>query len=106
MNRAAVTATINAGRTPDAIAVNAVTNIIYATNYADNDITVINGANNAATTFSVNGDPVAVAVNPVTNLTYVATFSNPSGISVIDGGNNVTSVADGNSSPWQSQSTQ
>src|SRR6266446_4403221 len=68
-----VTATVAVGISPQAAAVNPVTNKIYVANFGSNNVTVIDGATNAATTVtdaSVN-EPVALAVNPVSNKIYV-----------------------------------
>ena len=67
-----VTATLAAGTTPWAIAVNPVTNTIYVVNSNSNNVTVIDGATNATATVTAGSFPDAIAVNPVTNMIYVA----------------------------------
>src|SRR6266576_237907 len=88
-----VTATVNTGSVPAAVAVNPGTNRIYV---ASGPITVIDGATNVATAVNGGGFPVAVAVNPVTNKIYVANrLSN--NVTVIDGvTNGTTTVTAGN----------
>jgi YVTN family beta-propeller protein len=54
------------------VAVNPVTNKVYVVSEGSNDVTVIDGATNTATTVSAGTQPAAVAVNPVTNRVYVA----------------------------------
>ncbi len=74
-----VVATLPVGATPDAVAVNSVTDKIYVTNQCGNDptcksagtVTVIDGATNNTTTVSVGYAPRSVAVNSVTNKIYV-----------------------------------
>jgi YVTN family beta-propeller protein len=83
--------TITAGNYSYAVAVNSVTNTIYAANQIDNTVTVIDGATNKTTTLSVGKSPSAVAVNPVTNKIYVANFGDQT-VTVIDGANNTTST--------------
>jgi YVTN family beta-propeller protein len=73
-----------------AVAVNAVTNRIYAT-CANNTVTVIDGATNATTTVSVGSFPGAVAVNTVTNKIYVLN-SQTDTVTVIDGASNATTT--------------
>jgi YVTN family beta-propeller protein len=79
------------------LAVNPVTNKIYALGFLTDTIgppgvvTVIDGATNATTTVNVGNQPLAVAVNPVTNQIYVAnSYSNT--VTVIDGATNATTT--------------
>ncbi len=51
---------------------NPVTNKVYVANFISNDVAVIDGATNTATTVAAGIAPVSVAVNPVTNKVYVA----------------------------------
>ena len=77
-----VTATVAAGVTPRAVAVNPVTNKIYVANSNSNNVTVIDGATNSTATVAAGGFPFAVAVNPVTNKIYVANV-NSNNVTVI-----------------------
>jgi len=73
-------------RTPVALAVDSVTNIIYGTNSTNpGSVTVINGATNAVTTvIEPNASaPIALAVDPTTDKIYAGSGS-PS-VTVIDG---------------------
>ena len=90
-----VTATVNVGSIPAALAVNPVTNKIYV---ASGPITVIDGATNATASINTGGFPVAVAVNPVTNKIYFADQASvPGRVIVIDGAtNSFTTVSDPN----------
>ena len=71
------TQSVNVGITPDAVAVNPVTNKIYVANHNDggceccSTVTVIDGATNNTTTVNVEVAPHGVAVNSVTNKIYV-----------------------------------
>ncbi|MGA7753163.1 MAG: hypothetical protein WCB05_10030, partial [Candidatus Sulfotelmatobacter sp.] len=75
-----VTATLPAGVNPYSVAVNSVTNTMYAVNDCGNDptcnslgtVTVINGANNSTASVNVGAYPYVAAVNSVTNKIYVA----------------------------------
>jgi YVTN family beta-propeller protein len=92
------TATVVAGTSPSAVAVNPVTNRIYIANWNSANVTVIDGATNATATVAAGANPSAVAVNPVTNKIYVANQSSAS-VTVIDGATNATAtVAAGTSS--------
>jgi YVTN family beta-propeller protein len=84
-------ATIAAGDTPFAIAVNPVTNKIYVANRQGNSLTVIDGATRATVTVEVGIRPEGVAVNPVTNKVYVANVA-PGTLSVIDGVTNAVTA--------------
>src|SRR5208282_5259595 len=70
-------------RQPEAVAVNPVTNYIYVTSTSDN-VTVINGANNAAVPIGLGFAPSAIAVNPVTNKIYVTSTGGDT-LAAIDG---------------------
>jgi len=67
-----VTATIAAGFSPEATAVNPVTNKVYIANINGGTVTVIDGATNATSTVAAGTFPVAIAINPATNKIYVA----------------------------------
>jgi YVTN family beta-propeller protein len=93
-----VTATVAAGAEPYAVAVNPVTNMVYVANYDSGDVTVIDGATNAATTVPVGTNPCAVGANWATNKIYVANF-NSQGVTVIDGASNATTTVAMGSNP-------
>ena len=86
----AVTAT---GQTPSiCLSVNPVTNRIYATDYFDNSVSVIDGtvtygSSSYPARVIVGTNPSGVAVNLVTNLVYVANWGSAT-VTVIDGANN------------------
>jgi YVTN family beta-propeller protein len=83
---------ITVGNQPNAVAVNAVTNKIYVTNYVDASVSVIDGATNTVTgSVSVGIHPDAIAVNPVTNKIYVACLGGGGTVTVIDGATNTPS---------------
>jgi DNA-binding beta-propeller fold protein YncE len=79
-----VVATIPLGRTPTAVAVNPVTNLIYVANQPTSSIQIIDGVTNTiATTLSLNFQPEVIAVNPTTNRIYATNFIR--GLFVLDG---------------------
>lgn len=86
-------ACINVPDTPVAVAVNPVTNRIYAlSDVASNQISVINGSNSTFTSLTppgTLGTAKAIAVNPVTNKIYAA-FS--AAVVVVDGATNAMTV--------------
>jgi len=67
-----ITATVTAGTTPIAVAVNPTTNKIYVANNGGANVTVIDGSNNTTATVAAGTNPIAVAVDPMTNKIYVA----------------------------------
>lgn len=73
------------------IAVNVATNKIYAVNYNDGSLLVIDGVSETIQTVAlgVNTYPETVAINPVTNRIYVLTAN---GIVVVDGASNSTQL--------------
>jgi len=80
---------------PIVVAVNLVTNMVYAANYNDGTVSVMDGNTNAVVaTIPVGPMPFSLAVNPVTNLIYVSNTGSPQGtgmsIMAIDG--NLNSV--------------
>ena len=86
---------IDVAGAPVAVAVNPVTNRIYAiSNNATGQISVINGTNHTFTSLSPPGVGTArtIAVNPVTNTAY-AVFSNA--VVVVDGANAMTVIPHG-----------
>ena len=74
------------------------TNKIYVANFGSDDVTVIDGATNAASTVGVGTNPAAVAVNPVTNKIYVANAGS-NDVTVIDGATNATHDRRGGTRP-------
>ena len=77
---------------PSAVVVNPVTNMMYVANRNSNNVTVINGANDAVITdIPVGNYPNAMAVDPVTNKIYVANLDSGD-VTVIDGATNETTT--------------
>ncbi len=91
-------ATVGTGSNPSALAVNPVTNKVYVANFASNNVTVIDGATNAATAVAAGTNPVAVAVNPLTNQIYVANETS-NDVTVINGATNTTTTVMGGTNP-------
>jgi YVTN family beta-propeller protein len=93
---------IPVGEFPVAVAVNATTNRIYATNsgYASNSVSVIDGnTNTVIATVPVGNGPMALDVNPSTNMVYVGNTLDTT-VSVIDGETNtVVATIEGMASP-------
>ncbi len=83
----AITSTIQLGNGSGSIALNSITNKIYATNLADNTLSVIDGSTKTINTIPVCNQPSGVAVNPITNKIYVAGWTS-SILCVIDGSTN------------------
>jgi YVTN family beta-propeller protein len=77
-----------------------VTNQIYVTNTASNNVTVIDGATNSTTTVSAGTSPYALAINPVTNKIYVADLEGNINVTVIDGATNTTATVRAGSEPY------
>ncbi|MEO8101206.1 MAG: choice-of-anchor V domain-containing protein [Betaproteobacteria bacterium] len=73
-----------------AIAVNPLTNRIYATSYAGNSLVIRNGATNIGLQIPIGSGPAAVAVNTASNKIYVANFLSGN-VTVVDGATNGTS---------------
>jgi YVTN family beta-propeller protein len=79
---------IPAGAIPCSVAVNTRTNMVYAVNYGDDTLTVIDGAkSHAAATLPVGKRPQAVAVDAERDLVFVANTQGNS-VTVIDGKSN------------------
>jgi len=99
-----VGATVPVGSSPQAVAVNIVTNKVYVANYVSGDVTIIDGATNSTTTVPAGLRPVAVAVNEATNKIYIANHGDalqlggdPGSVTVIDGATgSTTTVIDPN----------
>ncbi len=73
------------GHTPSGIAANIITNRIYVTNLASDDVSVINGSTDRALEkVRVGSFPDAIGINPDTNFIYVANYEG-NNVSVIDG---------------------
>ena len=87
------TTTVYTGNSPTALAVNPVTNKIYAVNKDDGTVTVIDGDDNTIQTVPVGSMPDAAAVNAATNKTYVGNVMGQS-VTVIDGETNATETID------------
>ncbi len=83
--------TVPTGSSSIAAGVNPVTNKIYVANYDSNDVTVIDGATNTATTVAAMNSPIDVAVNPSTDKIYVANYGS-NAVTVIDGATNSTAA--------------
>ena len=80
-----VVKTINVGKSPDGVAVNPNTNMVYVANAYSNMTSVIDSSTNTlVTTIAVGNSPSAVAVNPNTKMVYVVNY-NDNTVSVIDG---------------------
>jgi YVTN family beta-propeller protein len=96
-----VTATINVGDFPDAVAVNPAGTRVYVTNRGDNTVSVIDTTSNTAVaTVLVGADPRGVVVNPAGTKVYVANNGGTT-VSVIDtGSNTVTATVPVGSFPW------
>ncbi len=77
-------ATVPVGSAPVALAVNTVTNQIFAVNQNSNNLTIINGGNNGTTVVPVGNSPVAAALNPSTNKIYVANRGDDT-VTMVDG---------------------
>lgn len=74
------------------VAVNTVTNKIYAADTLESEITVVDGATNDPTFIPVGGSPAAVAVNPVTNKIY-STDSVADEVAIVEGDTHSTVYA-------------
>jgi YVTN family beta-propeller protein len=73
------------GQNPSYISVNPMTNMVYASSFDNNTISVIDGeTQKVKDIITVNKKPSFISVNPMTNMIYVSNFGNDS-ISVIDG---------------------
>ncbi|HVB01111.1 MAG TPA: YncE family protein [Acidimicrobiales bacterium] len=83
-----ISASIDVGKSPDAIAVNSKMDTVYVANQGSNSLSVINGATNQViTTIPVGSSPYGVAVNPNTNMVFVSDTGSGS-VVVIDGASN------------------
>src|SRR5271166_398555 len=110
-----VSATLPAGTSPDAVAVNSVTNKIYVANSFcgifrscpnPGTVTVIDGATNTTAAINVGYDPYAVAVNEATNQIYVVNqcgndprCNSLGTVTVIDGNTNNTATVNVGADP-------
>ncbi len=83
-----VVRTIPMGQIPCALAVNPATQRLYAVNYGDETLSVIDlRSQRAIATLPVGHHPQAVAVDPIRNVIYVANVHGNS-VTAIDGRNN------------------
>jgi YVTN family beta-propeller protein len=78
---------------PIAVAVNPVTNMVYAANYNNGTVSVMDGSTNqVVATITVGPMPFSLAVNSITNIIYVSNTGSPQGtgmsIMAIDGNSN------------------
>jgi len=80
-----VVATLPLSSTPEVLAINPVTALVYAGN-DDDTLTVVNGSNQVLGSIPLGDTPYAVAVNPVTDKIYLATGY--SGLTTVDGNSN------------------
>jgi YVTN family beta-propeller protein len=85
-----VTATVDVGNGPDAVAVNPTTDTIYVAN-GDGTLSVIDGATNDVTSVTLGGYLSGVAVDPSTNTVYVAD-STDNQLYVVNGSTNAVST--------------
>ena len=86
--------TIAAGTSPYRIAINPVTNKLYVTNEASNDMTVVDARTGTTSTVAVGARPLWLGVNPETNKIYVAQFGNNTAaphLVVVNGATNAVS---------------
>lgn len=81
-----VVAHIPIGRTPTSLAVNPVTNLVYAASKQPRSILVLDGSTNTISAdVALNFEPEEIAVNPTTNRVYVV---NSTGLTVLNGTTN------------------
>jgi YVTN family beta-propeller protein len=94
-----VVATIPVGSSPDWVAVDRKTDLIYAVNAGSNNVSVIDGSTNTVVgTDAVSNFPQAAAVNPILDQIYVGAFGSKDQLSVIAGKTNrVVSIPISNS---------
>ncbi|MEZ0363082.1 protein kinase [Mycobacterium sp. pUA109] len=98
---ARVTATIPVGKRPEGVAVDPTNGTVYAANYGDGTLSVIDAASRTVTaTIEVGKGPVWLAVDPTTHLAYTANNRDDS-VSVIDtaSGTLATTIPVG-TNPW------
>lgn len=93
------TTTVVTGVAPNAVAVNPLTNEIYAANFSTNNVTVIDGATRTSASVPVGKGPNSIVVNPTTNKIYVANYQGSS-VTVIDGATNLTATIAVGSLPY------
>ena len=81
-------ATVQLMSSPEGIAVNSSSNYVYVSNYGNNTVSVINGANDhIVATIAVGANPEAIAVDSSSGYIYVANYQGSS-ISVINSSSN------------------
>ncbi|XTP35521.1 YncE family protein [Mycobacterium sp. TJFP1] len=87
-----VTATVDIGNGPYAVAVDPGTHTVYVTNTEDNTVSVIDGTTHTVTaTVPVGKHPISVAVDPNAHTVYVVNY-NDFNISVIDQATNTVTA--------------
>ena len=93
--------TIPVGSIPCAVAINPITHRIYAVNYGDGTLSVIDAAQSkVVATLPVGKHPQAIAIDPLHNLVYVANVHSNS-VTVIDGSkNSVVGTYDAGRNPY------
>jgi YVTN family beta-propeller protein len=96
-----ILASIPSGTAPLTVAMDSITHKLYAANELSDNVTVVDGATNTATTVPVGMQPLAIAVNQTTNMVYVANGADGT-VTVIDAGsNNATSTVGVGTFPQQ-----
>jgi DNA-binding beta-propeller fold protein YncE len=85
-------ATVPAGPSPIAVALNQTTNTVYVADNTLKTLLVMNGATNATTTIQAGATLAGVAVNATTNTVYAITTANPASVVVIDGATNAVTT--------------
>jgi len=79
------------GKHAQAVAVDAVRNLVYAANVHGNSITVIDGAKNRILgSYKAGRNPYALAVDPTTGRVYAANYGEPA-VTALDMSSLVTS---------------
>ena len=93
-----VLTTVPVGQSPNALAVNSVTNKIYVADLSGSSVTVIDGATDTTRNISIAPGPVAIALNASTNMVFASNLSSAGTVSVINGatGQFVKTVTVGN----------
>jgi YVTN family beta-propeller protein len=86
------TVAVGVQSTPDAVAFNPVTGMIYVANNGSASVTVINSVSeNSVATITVGTNPSAIAIDPVTNTIFVVN-SGSGNVSVINGATNTVTA--------------
>jgi YVTN family beta-propeller protein len=98
-------ATIPAGTDPSAIAIDVAGNRIYVANEFSHNVTVIDGATNAAQSIAVGPRPQYIAVNPGTRRVYVSHGGDASQAVIDPATLGVTRLATGGNGPFAINAT-